>query len=291
MQTHPECLPCFMKQASLAAQRVSDDPRTIFRTVQHAAAIALPLARMSQPPGVNATHVFRAATDFLGIPDPYAAEKERYNALALERYDSLRAYIQGAPDPLLAAVKVAALGNVLDLNIVEAVDMGALVAEARAVTWGIDHYAHFQRDVSLAKRILVLGDNAGEIVFDRLLVEALPPGTATYAVKSGPIANDVLMADAVQVQMHTAAPVIETGSSYFGTPLAHCSPAFRAAFDAADVIIAKGMANFETLSDVNANLYFILKVKCPVVAAHTGAQTGDLLLLAQRVLLGMRQEA
>ncbi len=157
------------------------------------------------------------------------------------------------------------------------------------MTWGLDHYTHFQRDVSLARRILVLGDNAGEIVFDRLLVEALPPGTATYAVKSGPIANDVLMADAVQVAMHTAAPVIETGSSYFGTPLDHCSPAFRDVFHTADVIIAKGMANFETLSDVNANIYFVLKVKCPVVAAHTGTQTGDLLLLSQRVLLGVRQ--
>ncbi len=283
MHTYPECLPCFLKQAQLAAQRADGaDPGLAFRTIQHAAATALPLAQMHRTPAVNATLVFRAATEYLGVRDPYADEKRRYNALALDAADALRAHIAAAPDPLAAAVKVAALGNVLDLNIIADVDMTALVDEARAVTWGIDHYARFRQDVASARRILILGDNAGEIVFDRLLIEVLPPGSVTYAVKSGPIANDVLLADAEQVGLHAVADVIETGSDHFGVPLERCSPAFRAAFGAADVIIAKGMANIETLSEVDANLYFILKVKCPVVAAQIGARHGDLVLLSQR---------
>lgn len=286
MHTHPECLPCFMKQAQFAAQRADGtDPDLEFRTIQHAAVTALPLAQMAQTPAENATRVFRAATEFLGVADPYAAEKRRYNDRALGVADTLRAYIAGSPDPLAAAVKVAALGNVLDLNIIADVDINTLVDEARSVTWGIDHFARFQQDVNAAQRILILGDNAGEIVFDRLLIETLPPGAVTYAVKSGPIANDVLLADAEQVDMQAVAQVIETGSDYFGTPLERCSPAFRAAFDAADVIISKGMANIETLSEVDANLYFILKVKCPVVAAQIGAQHGDLVLVSQRARL------
>lgn len=286
MRTHPDCLPCFLTQAKLIAQRVSDDPDLIFRTVRYAATTAIPQAEMARTPAENATIVFRAAAGFVGVVDPYEAEKRRYNGLALGVYDALKDYCEHAPDPLEAALKVSALGNVLDLNILGDVDMAQVADQAQGVMWGLSHYERFQHDVAAAQRILILADNAGEIVFDRLLVEALPPGTVTYAVKSGPIANDVLLADAEQVGMHEVARVIETGSDQFGTPLAYCSPQFRAAFAAADVVISKGMANIETLSEVNANLYFILKVKCPVVAAHVGARHGDIVLLSQRERLG-----
>ena len=251
MQTHPDCLPCFMTQAKLIAQRVSDDPDLIFRTVRYAASTAIPQADMARTPAENATIVFRAAAGFLGVVDPYEAEKRRYNGLALGVYDALKDYCDHAPDPLEAALKVSALGNILDLNIFHDVDMAQIVEKARGVVWGLSHYERFRREVTAAQRILILADNAGEIVFDRLLVEALPPGTVTYAVKSGPIANDALLADAEQVGMHKVARVIETGSDKFGTPLAYCSSRFRAEFAAADMIISKGMANIETLSAVS----------------------------------------
>jgi uncharacterized protein with ATP-grasp and redox domains len=281
MKTDPECLVCFVKQAALAAQRVTADPDRVFAAVQETSKI-LPSLSRDLAPGENATRVLRTVTAYLGIEDPYRAEKARYNALALEAYDALKATIASSPDPLEAAVRVAAVGNVLDLNIFEHVDVATLADEARAMTWAIHDFSAFKRDVSTARRILYLGDNAGEIAFDRLLVEALPPDSVTFAVKSGPVANDVLLDDARQVGMDRVARVIETGSAFFGAPLSRCSPAFHAEFDAADMIIAKGMGNFETLGDVDANIYFILKVKCDVVARAIGVRSGDLVLLAQR---------
>jgi uncharacterized protein with ATP-grasp and redox domains len=281
MKTHPECLVCFVKQAALAAQRVTADPDRVFAAVQETSRI-LPSLSRDLAPGENATRVLRTVTAYLGIEDPYRAEKARYNALALEAYDALKVTVAASPDPLEAAVRVAAVGNVLDLNIFQHVDVTTLADEARAMTWAIHDFDAFKRGVSSARRILYLGDNAGEIAFDRLLVEALPPGAVTFAVKSGPVANDVLLNDARQVGMDRVAQVIETGSAFFGAPLSRCSDAFRAEFDAADMIIAKGMGNFETLGDVDANIYFILKVKCDVVARAIGVRSGDLVLLAQR---------
>jgi uncharacterized protein with ATP-grasp and redox domains len=281
MKTDPECLVCFVKQAALAAQRTTADPERVFAAAQEASKI-LPSLSRDRAPGENATLVLRAVTAYLGDDDPYRAEKARYNGLALEAYDALKATIVESLDPLEAAVRVAAVGNVLDLNIFEHVDVAAIAGEARAMTWAIDDFEAFKHDVSTAQRILYLGDNAGEIAFDRLLVEALPPDSVTFAVKSGPVANDVLLDDARQVGMHRVARVIETGSAFFGAPLSRCSAAFRAEFDAADLIVAKGMGNFETLGNVDANIYFILKVKCDVVARAIGVRNGDLVLLAQR---------
>jgi len=280
MKTQPECLPCFLKQAQLAAGRVSGDPALAFRAMQ-AVSDVLPSLAIDRSPGENATLVFRAAADFLGVGDPYRDEKRRYNALALDAYNALKAAVDAAPDALSAALRVAAAGNALDLNILGDVDLPAVVRQTQALTWAIDHSERLRADLERAERILYLVDNAGEIVFDRVLIEVLPSDRVTVAVKSGPIANDVTLADAQQVGLHRVARVIETGTSYFGTPLAHCSAEFRAEFAAADVIIAKGMANFETLDDVSANLYFVLKVKCPVVEQAIGAAVGDLVLLAQ----------
>jgi damage-control phosphatase, subfamily I len=281
MKTHPECLPCFMKQIVLAAQRVTDDPVRVLAAAQ-AAARHFPALSADRTPPENASRLLHAVAEHLGTGDPYAAEKARYNDLALHAYDALHAYIQAAPDPLAAALRVAAVGNVLDLNIFDQVDVSAAVEQARAMTWAIDHTPPLQRDIARAARILVLGDNAGEIVFDRLLVEALPAGTVTYAVKGGPIANDVTRADAVQVGLDRVADVIDTGAAMLGAPLEQCSRAFRAVFDAADVIIAKGMANLETLDTVDANLYFIAKIKCDVLARAIDVPSGALVVLAQR---------
>jgi uncharacterized protein with ATP-grasp and redox domains len=290
MKTAPECLSCFVKQAALAAQRVTTDPDRVFAVVQ-AATNVLPSLSRDLAPGENATLVLREVAATLGHHDLYGAERAHYNTLALATCDALRETIAQSPDPLETAVRVAAVGNVLDLNIFEHVDVATIADEALAMPWAIHDFDAFKRDVSTARRILYLGDNAGEIAFDRLLVEALPPGSVTFAVKSGPVSNDALLEDAQQVGLDRVARVIVTGSDFFGAALSRCSPAFRAEFDAADVIIAKGMANFETLGDVDANLYFILKVKCDPVARAIGARSGDLVLLAQRNRLHGRTPA
>jgi uncharacterized protein with ATP-grasp and redox domains len=283
MKTTFECLPCMFRQAMLTAQAASDDPAQVFAAVQ-AAAQHVASANPDLSPPENALPMTQTIMRVLGTPDPFRADMDRLNALALRAYPALKAYVESAPDPLEAAVRVAAAGNVMDLTVFDAggMDVDAIVAQAQAVTWAISHLDRLKRDLAGAERVLILADNAGEIVFDRPLVDLLPPGTVTVAVKSGPAANDATRIDAQQAGLDRVAHIVESGTTAQGTPLRVCSDEFRAVFDAADVIIAKGQGNFETLtSQPNANLYFILKVKCRAVGSYLGVPEGAILLLSQ----------
>jgi hypothetical protein len=132
----------------------------------------------------------------------------------------------------------------------------------------------FRAAISEAGEILYLADNTGEIVFDRLLIERLPAPGITVAVRGAAVLNDATLADARVAGLDQVAQVIDNGSGAPGTILGECSAAFRERFESADMIIAKGQGNFETLAGGPGNIFFLLKVKCSVVAAHTGLDIG-----------------
>ncbi len=135
-----------------------------------------------------------------------------------------------------------------------------------------------QRAVDAAQTILVLGDNAGEAVFDRLLIEQMPGKQVTYAVKAEPVINDATEADAVNAGLNDVAEIIDNGTDAPGTVLEQCSPEFVQRFERADVVIAKGQANFETLNEVEREVFFLTQIKCRVIADHYGMQVGDWLV-------------
>jgi uncharacterized protein with ATP-grasp and redox domains len=124
-------------------------------------------------------------------------------------------------------------------------------------------------------------DNAGRLVFDRLLLERLPKGGPWWRAREAVI-NDATIVDARAAGIHEVAEVIDNGSDAPGTVLPDCSPEFRKAFWEADVIISKGQGNFETLSGIRAPVYFLFKVKCPVIAAHAGLPLGTHVLRRSR---------
>ncbi len=281
MNITPECMACFMKQALLATQQMTDNPDEAIAALRRAAEIIASI-NGDKTPAEYATPIAKTVRSAFGNENPFREEKRRYNALALSAYDALVDYVRSASDPLEAATRIAAAGNIMDLGIYATIDVAATVEQARSTTWAINHLEHLRRDIANARSILYLGDNAGEIVFDRVLVEVLPPHSVTFAVKSGPIANDVTREDAAQSGMDQVAEIIETGCDYMGVPLPLCSPEFLAVFHSADVIIAKGMANYETLSRTDANLYFILKAKCDSVARDIGTEKEGIVLMAQR---------
>jgi uncharacterized protein with ATP-grasp and redox domains len=132
--------------------------------------------------------------------------------------------------------------------------------------------------MSRAEDILYLGDNAGEIVFDRLLIEQLPCEKITFVVKGRPILNDAVMEDAQIVGLTDMVDVIDNGSDAPGTILESCSETFRRRFDQSDLIIAKGQGNYETLSEVDKNIFFLVRPKCSVLARHLGREIGSLVL-------------
>jgi uncharacterized protein with ATP-grasp and redox domains len=182
---------------------------------------------------------------------------------------------------LRAAVQAAIAGNVIDFGVAGEFDLAADVSALLDRPLAVDHYADFRKSLARARRVLYLGDNAGETVFDRILIEALDR-PVDYAVRSAPIINDALAEDAELSGLSRAARVIESGCRTPGIILPRSTPAFRRLFRAADLIISKGQGNYEALSESGRPVFFLLKVKCEVVARLARAPQGSLVLISQK---------
>ena len=284
MKTCVDCVPCIMTQAVRAPRRFTDD-LAVIEAIARETAAALSRFDFDRPPPEMGGLLNRIMARHLGRADPYLEEKRRFNEMARGLLPGLRERVARSPDPFEAAVRLAVAGNAIDFGAPGGRTDGRLAEmfEAALTTeiagGGSAAIARLREAVSRARRILYLADNAGEIAIDRLLIERLPGGTVTVAVRSGPVINDALRADAEQVGLSEVATVIESGVALPGTPLGLCTDELREHFRAADVVISKGQGNFETLSDAPRAVWFLLMVKCDVVARHAGCAMGDLAVL------------
>lgn len=275
MKTSLDCIPCFVRQALDAARLVSTDATVherILREVLHWAGEM----DMNQPPPVMAQRIHRRLREIVGMVDPYRDAKEQQNRMAMSLLPELKAEIEAASDPLTMAVRIAIAGNVIDLGVKATVTESSVHDSFRqALTEPfVGERNGFHKAIIEARCILYLADNAGEIAFDRLLIEQLAPGRVTVAVRGAPILNDATMADAQAVGLHEIVEVIDNGSDAPGTLLEDCSQEFKQRFATADLILAKGQGNFETLSDEPDNIVFLFKAKCPVIAEHARVPLG-----------------
>ena len=227
-----------------------------------------------------AARVHRQIRDLTGNPDPYLEAKRRSNRIALELYPELLVRLDGA-DPLEKADRLAIAGNVIDLAVNPEM-AGSELADCVQAT--LEHpfqracLRQFRTAIETATRILFLADNAGEIVFDRLLLEQLPLDRVTYVVKGSPVLNDATMEDAVTAGIPSMVEVTDNGSDIPGTVVKECSPEFRRRLEAADLVIAKGQANYETLDHPGCPVFYLLMAKCPVIARDLRVVVGTLVL-------------
>jgi hypothetical protein len=241
-------------------------------------------ANWDSPIPVLAQQVHRLIRQLTGNSDPYAAIKDRMNQQAAGLYPLWHDLLRQAHSPLDAAVRLAIVGNLLDVGAktqldaasVRAAFEGALSAPLRG---SLDEFAEAIRG---AHSILYLTDNAGEIVFDRDLLAQLPLGKCVVAVRGSPVLNDATVADAEQAGLPDYCSVISNGSDAPGTVLEDCSPAFRERFAAADLVIAKGQGNYESLAGTDKHIFFLLKIKCEVLSQDLGWPLGSLVLHHQR---------
>ncbi|MFW6161208.1 MAG: damage-control phosphatase ARMT1 family protein [Planctomycetota bacterium] len=283
MRTFLDCIPCFVRQALDATRFVTDDVRVHERVLREVLAAASEMDLTMTPPEMG-LRIHRAIRELTGEADPYREVKDRFNAAALALYPELKQRVCGATDRLAAAARLAIAGNIIDFGVrgsighaeVKAVIDGALDASLEGT---VDA---FRTALAEAERILYLADNAGEIVCDRLLVEELPPERVVLAVKGSPIINDATLADAEAAGLTDLVEVIDNGSDAPGTLLRTCSEAFRRRFDAADVVIAKGQANYETLSEADQDIFFLLQAKCAVIARDLACPQGSFVLRRHR---------
>lgn len=283
MKVYLDCLPCFLRQALDTTRRVTDDERTQ-REVLDKVASAIPGFPFDATPVDLGREVYRIVREVTGIDNPYREAKRRDNDRVIALLPQLQAKLEASPDPMLTALKLAAAGNVIDFGVHSTVDLHRLVEKDLENGEGMVDYPLLRERLECVGNVLYLGDNAGEIVFDKLVVEQLVHlgKRVTFVVRDRPIINDVTVEDATYVGMDDVAEVISSGSDGPGTTLRCCQPKFVETFRRFGLIVSKGQGNFEGLSDEHAPLFFLLKVKCPVVARELGVEIGETILRAQK---------
>jgi uncharacterized protein with ATP-grasp and redox domains len=273
------CLPCAVIQG-LRAANAGANSQSLLAAAYCAVLEALGGFDLDKSPAANATLAVKAVHTATGNEDPYKEIKREQNRLALELESEMRRMIARSSHRIETALLVSAFGNIIDLGAQESFDLSKELATLFERRFAISEIGEFLGELERARRLLFLADNAGEIVFDRILLETLPADLEkVLAVKSGPIINDATTADAMMVGADRVARVITTGGSDLGVNGDNCSEEFLEALAKTDIVIAKGHANFETLNEEKRGIFFLLKAKCAVVARALGVETGSLVFL------------
>ena len=280
MQTYLDCIPCFLRQTLDSVRLATDNEQIHEQVVRQVLRLAADLDMSQSPPAIG-QQIHRLIRRLVGSDDPYRRLKQRSNQLALQICDELETRVKTAKDPLEEAIRLAIGANIIDLGVkthIAESDIRKAIKGCLTADFDSEHIEEFRDAANQAAKILYLADNAGEIAFDRLLIEQLPLEKVTLVVKGKPVINDAMMEDAKAVGLTHMVEVIDNGSDAPGTILETCSTVFRRHFEAADMVIAKGQGNYETLSDVDKNMFFILKAKCPVIARDLDCEVGEMIL-------------
>jgi damage-control phosphatase, subfamily I len=216
--------------------------------------------------------------------DPYKEAKKQSNDLVLSMYPDLKEIVFQSENQFETALRLAIAGNIIDYGIGNHFDLQATIDKVLNSDFAIDDSLNLKQAISEAKTVLFLGDNCGELVFDKLFIETIMHPNLIYAVRGEPVINDVTLEDAKYVGMDIVADVISNGYDAPSTILEHCSSEFLEVFNRADVIISKGQGNLEgLLGKTTKDVYFLLMVKCEVIADALGVRKGDFVVMKNKV--------
>ncbi|MBS3781291.1 MAG: DUF89 family protein [Candidatus Thermoplasmatota archaeon] len=278
MKSNLDCIPCFLRQALEASRMATDDEEVQREVLDEVMDILKDLELESKKPPKIGKYVHRAVKEITDTQDPYKKIKEEQNEEALEIYPKLEEKVESAKDRFLTAVKIAIAGNIIDLGPGHEIDLEEEVEEVLSKELSIDHYDEFRENLERSETIFYLGDNVGEIVFDKILLRELGDKEIFYFVKGAPKINDAMAIDAKKAGIDEYAKVDVVGDGRPGTGPERDSPEFIERMQEADLVISKGQGNYEALSETPANIFFLLKAKCPVIADDLGVDVGDIIL-------------
>ena len=294
MKTYLECIPCFFKQA-VAAARLANLTEDIQEkiVIEFAQNVETLFVSGYSPPEI-ARMVYDIVNKHAKAEDVYKQIKKQNNALALSLYPKLKQRIKESENKLLLATELAIAGNVIDYGAKNSLDIDNEINKILSGTSSLFQASNkvifdfplFQNRIQNSRCILYLADNAGEVVFDRLLIETIKQYNPTikfyYAVKEKPIINDALMQDAIQCSIDKVATVISSGSTLSGTIIPYCTQSFLQLFNRADLVISKGQGNFEGLYQTERDIYFLFIAKCVVIAQMINGAIGNMILFYKK---------
>ena len=284
MRTSLDCVPCFFKQAQDAA-RLAGAKAAVQKKILEALSKEILDFKLDSTPPMMGRILYRLVGRITAKKDPFKEIKQKSNRIALALYPRLKRKVEDSEDKLLTALELAIAGNIIDYGVKSSLDIAqeiekifaeenkAIRQEAR----GLFAYPSFKKTLKKAKRVLYLADNAGEVVFDRILIEELNKDVI-YAVRGAAIINDALVEDALFCGINKIARIISTGCDAPGVILDLCSKKFRKVYRDAEFIISKGQGNFEALTDEKRPIFFLFRAKCPVVAKYLNCKLGDIIL-------------
>lgn len=281
MHTYLDCYPCFLRQ-TLASLRLITDQETLQKQVLDQVMQALPTLPLEYPPPRIAKIVYGIIARETGVEDPYREIKAASNRQALARLPELTNIIARQANRLRAAASLAISGNLIDFGVQhEGFKLSEGLNGHVAAHFDLDDFPTFEQLLPKTTKLLYIGDNAGEIVADKIFISQIkvanPQLEIGFAVRGAPIINDVTIVDAEQVGMADVAEVINSGSRAPALLEDEMSPEMADWFHQATMIIAKGQGNYESLSRSEEAIFFLLQCKCPVVAHDLDTPVGSMI--------------
>ncbi len=281
MRTYLDCIPCFFNQALRAGRIATGNEEKLKKLLDEIGTMLSEIPLESTPPETGML-VYQKVREITGQYDPYRELKRESTEKALALYPAVKRMVETSDDRLLTAIRVAIAGNVIDFGVHSNFDIEAELAEVLTKEFAIFDYDDFKDCLAKAEEVLYIGDNAGESVFDRILIEELKK-PVTYVVRALPVINDVTYEDAVAAGLDTVASILSSGTPAPGTVLQTCSPEFKEVYRNAEFILSKGQGNYEGLSEEKRPIFFLLKAKCWVIAHDIGVNEGDIVLKGMNV--------
>ena len=267
MKVSAECMHCLVKRQAENIKKYPDEEKKAEYLGKVLGIIANGAAE--EPAPVLLSYIGRLHEVYFGKPFSFDELKKGYNAMLMEREEEIRQKISKVDDPLALALRFSQIGNYIDFGALGSVDDDRLrdfLEQAETLTLSEETYLKFRENLKTAKKLVFLTDNCGEIVLDKLLLEtiakAYPHLGCTVIVRGEPVLNDATMEDALQVGIDTCGKVIPNGTNIAGTYIPWLSAEAKAEMDEADILIAKGQGNFESLHGCSLNIYYLFLCKC-----------------------------
>jgi len=284
MNLKSDCLSCLLTQSLRVAKNLNLDEETSKKMMQMASNAISSYEEVSPP--VAAADLYPKLASFTDSDDVYKALKELSTQEAMKLLPSVKKQVNTSSD----AIKAAVAGNVIDFATPQHFDLDEEFEKVFDTDFAIDDEELFLEQLKEAKNFMIIGDNVGEHIFDKLLLETIakeyPNLKLYYAVRGKPIINDVTFLEAKEINMQEVASLVDSGVDTPGLAYAHASDEFMELYKSIDLIIAKGMGNYECLEGVkDERIFHLFKVKCDVVSAVVGATLGSLIFMQNKVAL------
>jgi uncharacterized protein with ATP-grasp and redox domains len=284
MKVYPECLPCFALQA-LHAANYSTDNESLKWEILGEACKQIATFKPGMKPVEMAEIIYPLVAQKTGVYNPYETVKHETNQHALALYPFFKALVAESNAPLETAVKLSIIGNSIDFGVPHN-HLVNLRAETLAILHeplAIDDTNGLFSQLTKAKSLLLLADNSGEIVLDRLLLETIQDQYSnlkiTVAVRDVPIINDVTLEDIRETKFPASIPALSSGNKTPGVILKKANKEFLNVYTAADIILSKGQGNYEGLSDeADERIFFLFRAKCTIIARHAGVKEGTMIV-------------